>query len=121
MTHLVFVYNADSGVFNTLTDIAHKILSPQTYACQLCSLTHSYFSVKKDWTEFLSGIDADLEFLHKDELEVKYGTVEQDLPVILVQQGDRLETWISTEEINQCQSLDALKSLITGRLGQVSM
>jgi len=27
---LVFVYNADSGMFNTLTDIAHKVFSPKT-------------------------------------------------------------------------------------------
>lgn len=25
---LIFVYNADSGLFNTVTDIAHKVLSP---------------------------------------------------------------------------------------------
>lgn len=57
---LVFVYNADSGLFNTVTDIAHKIISPSTYSCQLCTLTHSYFSVKKDWTDFLAELDARL-------------------------------------------------------------
>jgi hypothetical protein len=40
---LLFVYNADSGVFNLVTDIAHKIFSPQTYACQLCCITHGNF------------------------------------------------------------------------------
>ena len=116
MKHLVFVYNADSGLFNTVTDIAHKIISPKTYACQLCSLTHSYFTVKKDWADFLSGLDAELEFLHKDELQAKYGLTGISLPVILHRQNDRLETWISGKEINQCPSIDTLKGLITDRL-----
>ena len=118
MPQLIFVYNADSGMFNTLTDIAHKILSPKTYSCQLCSLTHSYFAVKKDWTEFLSGIDAELEFLHKDELVNKYGEIKRNLPVILTKQDRQLDTWISAEEINQCKSLEALQKLILKRLNQ---
>ncbi len=28
---IVFVYNADSGLFNALPDIAHKTFSPATY------------------------------------------------------------------------------------------
>ena len=116
MTHLVFVYNADSGLFNTVTDIAHKLLSPHTYSCKLCNLTHSYFTVRKDWTNFLAELDAELEFLHRDELEEKYRLKGISLPVILVRQNDRLETWISTEEINDCPSMEVLKVLISGRL-----
>jgi hypothetical protein len=37
---LLFVYNADSGLAAALFDSAHKLLSPQTYACNLCALTH---------------------------------------------------------------------------------
>ena len=37
---LLFVYNADSGFFNTLADIGHKLFSPATYPCQLCAITH---------------------------------------------------------------------------------
>ena len=36
---LLFVYNADSGFFNTLADIGHKLFSPATYPCQLCAIT----------------------------------------------------------------------------------
>lgn len=116
MPQLVFVYNADSGLFNTLTDIAHKIISPSTYSCNLCSLTHSYFAVKKDWTEFLSGIDAELEFLHKDELAEKYGLTKLSLPVILLNKNNQLEEWISTAEINECSQIEDLKTLIISKL-----
>ena len=116
MPHLIFVYNADSGLFNVVTDIAHKVFSPSTYSCQLCNLTHDYFKVKKDWTSFLSGINAELEFLHRDELRDKYGMATISLPVILLKQNDRLVTWISTEEINACPSIEVLKKLISNRL-----
>ncbi len=39
---LIFVYNADAGLFSLVSDFAHKIISSENYAC------------KK-------------EFLHKDE------------------------------------------------------
>lgn len=115
---LVFVYNADSGLFNTITDIAHKIISPTTYSCQLCALTHSYFSVKEDWANFLEELDVSLEFLHRDELLENYGKSEMSLPVILINQNKQLSTWISTEEINDCPSIEVLKVLISDRLGQ---
>jgi len=35
-TTLIFVYYGESGLFNTLTHVAHKISSPQTYPCNLC-------------------------------------------------------------------------------------
>lgn len=116
MPHLVFVYNADSGLFNTLSDIAHKIISPSTYSCNLCTLTHSYFTVRKDWTEFLTEIDAELEFLHRDELAQKYDLKDISLPVILIQENNQLSTWISTQEISECPSMDVLKVLISERL-----
>ena len=118
MPSLVFVYNADSGLFSTLVDIAHKIFSPRTYACKLCHLTHSYFTGRKDWTEFLAELEVKLEFLHRDELEAKYGLTDISLPVILFKHNNRLDTWISTEEINRCQSLEVLKVLINHRLHQ---
>jgi hypothetical protein len=49
MTQLIFVYNADSGGLNTLFDIAHKVVSPETYSCSLCMLTHGVLSERTAW------------------------------------------------------------------------
>ena len=46
---LVFVYNADSGVFNALADAAHKIFSPRTYACNLCALACPENCIEVGW------------------------------------------------------------------------
>ena len=44
VSKLLFVYNVNSGKLNILFGIVHKIISPSTYTCELCSLTHGVFS-----------------------------------------------------------------------------
>ena len=109
---LVFVYNADSGMFNTLTDIAHKVFSPQTYSCNLCAISHSYFSERDEWKEFISSLDAECEFLHRDEFYEKYTITETELPAIFQNQDDNLSICLAPENINQCHSMEDLKSEI---------
>jgi hypothetical protein len=111
-TALVFVYNANSGLFNTVTDIAHKALSPQTYQCNLCALTHSTFGMRKSWKQFLQTLGMPLEFLHADELQTKYYVSEVPLPAVFTKDGDRLKLLISAESINACQTIGELKQLI---------
>jgi hypothetical protein len=113
---LVFVYNAESGLFNTLSDVAHKILSPDTYACNLCALTHTTFGMRREWREFLERLDARTEFLHADELRSRYGLTGLSLPAILRRRGASLEEFADAAAINSCRTLDELKQLITARL-----
>ena len=110
---LVFVYNAGSGLFNTLGDVAHKIFSPETYACNLCALTHTAFGMRREWREFLESLDARLEFLHADELRDRYGLTGLPLPAILRRRGASLEVFADSAAINSCRTLDELKQLIT--------
>lgn len=125
---LVFVYNADSGLFNTLTDIAHKVFSPDTYECNLCMITHDALSMRSDWKEFIEQLDIGLEFLHRDEFLKRYQMSNAKLPCIFskntVSKGndttsmgpDELSSFISADEVNACKSIDDLKGLIRGRL-----
>lgn len=110
---LVFVYNADSGMFNTLTDIAHKVFSPQTYECNLCAISHSYFSERDEWKEFIQELGVECEFLHRDEFIKKYQSSETKFPVIFELEGDNLKLSLSAEQINACKSMDELKAAIT--------
>lgn len=109
---LVFVYNADSGMFNTLTDIAHKVFSPQTYECNLCAISHSYLSERSEWREFIEGLGVECEFLHRDEFLKKYSSDEKDFPVIFELINGKLKTSLSAEKINTCKSMDDLKTAI---------
>jgi len=112
--HLVFVYNADSGMFNTLTDIAHKIFSPQTYECNLCAISHSYLSERSEWKDFISGLGVECEFLHRDEFLKKYNADAKEFPVIFESVGDELKLQLSADNINSCKSMDDLKMAING-------
>jgi len=109
---LVFVYNADSGMFNTLTDIAHKVFSPQTYECNLCAISHSYLSERSEWKEFIQELGVECEFLHRDEFLKKYSSGEKNFPVIFELVNGELNLRLSTEQINACKSMDDLKDAI---------
>ena len=111
---LVFVYNAQSGLFNTLADIGHKIFSPQTYSCQLCALTHSHFGMRKEWKRFVESLGRPLEFLHADEL----GDRSEKLlpPAILERRDGQLKTLVDAAAINACRNMDELKRLLISKL-----
>ncbi len=113
---LVFVYNADSGLVNTLLDIGHKIVSPQTYACNLCAMTHSTFSMRDEWKDFVARLQISVEFLHRDELVNQYGIHNAVLPAIFRKTEGKPQAWISSDEINRCGSLNDLKQLVERKL-----
>jgi hypothetical protein len=113
---LVFVYNAESGLLNALTDTAHKVFSPRTYHCNLCALTYSTFGIHNSWKRFLATLDRPLEFLHADELQNRYGISGIQLPAIFNKTGERLELLINANSINKCQTIDELKQLVKENL-----
>lgn len=115
---LIFVYNADSGLFNTLTDIAHKVFSPETYACNLCVITHGAVGMRQEWKEFLETLDVPMEFLHRDEFHRKHDMHELPLPAVLMSEEGRVDVLLSAEEIDQCRDIAELKELLSAKLGR---
>jgi hypothetical protein len=116
---LVFVYNADSGLFNTMADIGHKIFSPGTYACDLCALTHGYFSERHEWRTFIESLSISCEFLHRDEFVRSYPEQKNlTYPVVLLVDDNGQRICLSGDDLAACDSLDTLKQAITGCLAQ---
>ena len=119
---LLFVYNADRGMFNTLSDMAHKVFSPRTYSCNLCALTYSTFSMRGEWKEFIESLEVELAFLHRDEFRKRGegsggdGGTEVDLPAIFLKEDPGLEVLADAASINACKTMDELKDLIRERL-----
>lgn len=109
---LIFVYNADTGVFNLLTDMAHKALSPATYRCNLCALTHGTFRVRNEWKEYLQKLTRPVEFLHADEMRARFNSVDVDLPAVFEVEDGGLKLLISADEINLCHTIGDLKNLL---------
>ncbi len=110
MSRKIFVYNADTGAVNLALDIAHKLISPATYKCDLCSLTHGALKEKEAWTRFRNATEDELIFLHRDEFERTY-TQRFSLPVVLLEKpGGMLEVLLGSEQIHELDSIDALIS-----------
>ncbi len=109
---LIFVYNADSGLMNTLMDIGHKAISPQTYECNLCGLTFGLVSEHKQWKKFREASNTEMEFLHRDEFEQKYNQ-KFDYPVIL-KEDNEISVMIDKAELNEIKTLDQLISQVEG-------
>ncbi len=118
---LLFVYNADSGVFNTLSDMAHKVFSPRTYACNLCAITHSTFSMRDEWKAFIESLEIEPAFLHRDEFREAYPDDETPLPAAFMRHGADLTPLADAEAINACGTMGDLKTLIRKRFESASL
>jgi len=79
---LIFIYNAKSAISNRLFDYAHKIISPSSYSCDLCKLTHSNFGERQEWKNFRKNNSTEIDFYHINDFETKYKQYF-DYPVII--------------------------------------
>ena len=111
MRKLIFVYNANTGVVNTWLDIAHKIVSPKTYDCDLCTLTHGNFSEKRIWKTFRNTSLIDMEFHHKDEFLKKYKSKwlpKYTFPIILISDAQGLHPFMMPQDFKEIDSVGVL-------------
>ena len=118
MKSLIFVYNADSGIFNLIGDMVHKIISPSTYQCDLCKITYGITNEKEGWKNYISSLPYRVIFLHKDEFEKQYPNVKEKLPAVFENSKGKLRLVISSDKINKCKNLSDLKKLVNSRLTQ---
>ena len=117
MKKLIFIYNADSGLFDTLTDYAHKIISPDTYACNLCKLTYGNFGMKSEWKDFIDSLSVDKEFLHRDEFLKNYPQFSNiSLPAIFTQKDELPILLLSADTINVAKNLKELQELLSEKI-----
>lgn len=112
---LIFVYNAHSDLFSTVTDFAHKLLSPATYSCNLCTLTYGNFTVKQEWKSFTENLSIKAVFFHKDEFEKQY-KIQSPLPVVFISMDGIVKALISKQEIESCKFLEELKELVNQKI-----
>lgn len=113
---LVFVYNADSGLFSVLSDAVHKLVSPATYGCSLCALTYSPVGMRRRWRSFIQGLELGSEFLHADELAARYGVRATPLPAVFRRGDAGLELLLSSDELDACKTLGDLEELVQAAL-----
>ena len=102
---LIFIYNAKSGFINELVDFAHKIISPNTYDCNLCKLTYDNFGQIKKWNDFLTSSNISVDYYYKDHLIQIGMDPEMELPAVFF--NDK-SLFLRAREINSFKTLEAL-------------
>jgi len=114
---LLFVYNADTGLFSVVTDYAHKILSPKTYPCNLCAITYGSIGMNKQWKSFIAQLTFPIEFLHRDEFIKQYEVMKDTpLPAAFLKKGETITSLITHDEINACTAVEELMTLVNKKL-----
>lgn len=118
MNHeLIFVYNASSDLFSAVTDFAHKVISPSTYQCYLCTLTYGTFTMEREWKSFLRSLPVKTRFLYKDKFAAKYNR-QEPLPAVFISANGDIRQLITKTEIENCRSIEELKTAVTTKLHQ---
>ena len=109
---LIFIYNADGGIAQGIMDSVHKTVSPSTYACSLCAVTHGVFRMDPKWRAWLKALPVATAFYHMDDSP--FGDVA--LPAVLAERDGQVETLLSAPELDCLNSVDALIAAIEARL-----
>ncbi|SMC32797.1 GTPase [Cellulophaga tyrosinoxydans] len=115
---LIFIYNANSGKHNALLDTMHKIVSPNTYNCNLCDITFGLFTENKTWRKFRETSKVEMVFLHKDEYLKKYKSkfnYKFTFPIVLAEHLESLSVFINTDELNKLKNQEGLMKEIRKR------
>jgi len=113
---LIFIYNADSGLLNTVKDFWHKALRPSTYQCNLCQTTFGTFGAKKEWKSFINTLEVDTEFLHKDEFLESYDVQDAKYPSAYLLEDGSLRLLISQEEMNNVATIPEMEDLVSSKI-----
>ncbi len=114
---LIFVYNADSGLFSQIGDYVHKVVSPETYRCNLCKITYSHTGMTREWKAFIQSLPMTVEFLHRNEFTPLYPQLKnQNLPAVFMSDRGQTKLFIMANEINSERTIDGLINLVNAKL-----
>jgi hypothetical protein len=109
---LVFVYNADAGFMNGMMDSLHKTMSPDTYECALCAITHGFFSMDKSWRAYLKALPIDAAFFHRKDFAEAYPSTQTVLPAILLDHDGALSELVGAKEMKALTDVNALSAAL---------
>ncbi len=97
--NLIFVYNAKSGGLNAVLDYVHKMVSPDTYDCNLCKLTYDNFGQIKKWNDFLTSSNISVDYYYKDHLIQIGMDPEMELPAVFFNDKSCILTLLNSSDI----------------------
>lgn len=119
---ILFIYNANEGLFSAMADAAHKLISPATYPCSLCAITYGAVSMRGEWKAYLKRLGHETRFYHREDFARDWPGEAVALPAILeVTHGGTLSTLIPKDDLDQVQSVAHLITMLEDRLARASL
>ncbi len=114
---LVIAYNAQAGIVAGVMDSIHKTVSPETYACDLCALTHGLLTMRPTWRQWLRELPIEVSVFHKpDFAEAFPASNDVALPLVGIARGAELTVMLSANEIGTFKDIDSLVAELKARL-----
>ena len=118
---LIWIFNADSGAINSMKDFFKKIVKPNEYECNLCSVTFGALGMDREWKQYVSELPIDSNFLHRDEFEDLYDVKNAKYPSTYLRQNSEMRLFISHEEMNSMKSVEELENLVDKKLKEFNI
>ena len=114
---LILVYNAEAGLIAGVMDSLHKTLSPATYQCALCAVTHGVFTMDRQWRDYLKHLPFEAMFYHRPEFRAAYPEhAASPLPLVALEREGKLEMLLDAAALKRADSVDKLMSALDARL-----
>jgi hypothetical protein len=109
---ILFVYNAKAGIVAGMMDSVHKAVSPETYECALCAITHGYFTMQREFRNWLKALPYPVTFHHRPDFRSAYPQAKNiALPVVLLKSADG--TLIEILDAARLKSIKRSDDLVT--------
>ena len=120
MSEIIFIYNAKSGMVNSLIDWAHKIVSPDTYECSLCGITYDNLGKRVEWAAFLKELKIKSSFIYKDQIIDDEKLKDASLPCAYLKKPNDMKLLISSDEMNSYKNLNELIDSLRKKLDELT-
>lgn len=106
---LLFIFDANSGLWDAFVDSAKKVL--RINGCALCQITHGLVTEKSEWRECQDALGVPIEYLHRDEIPGDLRSlVEGQLPCIVAEHDGERTLLLGSGAISRCSgSVDDLR------------
>ena len=108
MQKFIFVYNAKTGIGNLILDVAHKVMSPSTYPCELCQLLYGPLGLRKEWKSFMAESNMKFEFYHINDFEAKFDERFQYPIMLMKTDNGRMSVLLEKNEFSKMKNVSGL-------------
>lgn len=113
---IILVYNAESGVFNTVHSWLHKAFSGECGDCQLCHFTYGLTGMRRPWRELIESLPCPAVFLYRADFQKTYPDFETTFPAILAEYTGQLKHLVSADELAELENLTELVEFTSDRI-----